>query len=74
MKRILLAGCLLCFSLGAGQAQDKAKPVAPDLDANALPEELLIADAKKNLKAAQLYYTRKAYIGALQRCEETIAV
>jgi outer membrane protein assembly factor BamD (BamD/ComL family) len=35
---------------------------------------MLLADAKKNLKAAQLYYARKAYVGALQRCEETMAV
>ena len=77
MKKFLLAGCLLCFALGAAdavRAQDSAKPSGQELDANSLPEELLIADAKKNLKAAQLYYTRKAYVGALQRCEETIAV
>jgi len=79
MKKLLLACCLLCFAVGAtetARAQDNRKPTAAgqDLDANALPDELLIADAKKNLKAAQLYYTRKAYLGALQRCEETIAV
>ncbi|HYP00509.1 MAG TPA: outer membrane protein assembly factor BamD [Pyrinomonadaceae bacterium] len=69
---------MLCFVSGAAasvRAQDNQKPPAgQDLDANSLPEELLLADAKKNLKAAQLYYTRKAYVGALQRCEETIAV
>jgi outer membrane protein assembly factor BamD (BamD/ComL family) len=69
----------MCFAVGAAEtarAQDSsAKPTTgQDLDANPLPDELLIADAKKNLKAAQLYYTRKAYVGALQRCEETIAV
>lgn len=77
MKKLLLACCLVCFGLGAGgaaRAQDTSKPANQDLEANALPEELLIADAKKNLKAAQLYYTRKAYVGALQRCEETMAV
>ena len=74
MKRILIAFCLVCFAFGAAQAQEKSKPPAQDLDANALPEDLLIADAKKNLRVAQLYFTRKAYIGALQRCEETIAV
>ena len=74
MKRILIAFGLVCFAFGAAQAQEKSKPPAQDLDANALPEDLLIADAKKNLRVAQLYFTRKAYIGALQRCEETIAV
>ena len=81
MKKLLLACCLVCFALGVAgvaNAQDKpaSKPAeAPqELEPNNLPDEMLIADAKKNLKAAQLYYTRKAYIGALQRCEETIAV
>ena len=78
MKKLLLAGCMICFALGAGgttaRAQDTAKPAGQDVDANALPDEMLIADAKKNLKAAQLYFTRKAYVGALQRCEETMAV
>jgi outer membrane protein assembly factor BamD (BamD/ComL family) len=80
MKKLILAGCLLGFALGAGgalpaRAQDAPKPAAgQEIDANALPEEMLIADAKKNLKAAQLYFTRKAYVGALQRCEETMAV
>ena len=80
MKKLLLACCVLCFTSGAAAAatsapaQDKPKPAGQELDANALPEELLIADAKKNLKAAQLYYTRKAYVGALQRCEEPMAV
>ena len=78
MKKLLLACCLVCFVSGAAAtvlAQDNQKPTAgQDLEANTLPDELLIADAKKNLKAAQLYYTRKAYVGALQRCEETIAV
>lgn len=77
MKKFLLACCLVCFALGAAgtaQAQNNSKPSGQELDANSLPDELLIADAKKNLKAAQLYFTRKAYIGALQRCEETIAV
>jgi outer membrane protein assembly factor BamD (BamD/ComL family) len=59
---------------GTARAQDTSKPAGQDLEANALPDEMLIADAKKNLKAAQLYYTRKAYVGALQRCEETMAV
>ena len=77
MKKLLLACCVLCFTSAAATstpAQDKPKPAGQELDANALPEELLIADAKKNLKAAQLYYKRKAYVGALQRCEETMAV
>ena len=78
MKKILLACCLVCFVSGAATTvlgQGTTKPAAgQDLEAVALPDELLIADAKKNLKAAQLYYTRKAYVGALQRCEETIAV
>ncbi|HLL73253.1 MAG TPA: outer membrane protein assembly factor BamD [Pyrinomonadaceae bacterium] len=79
MKKLLLACCLVCFAVGAtetARAQENQKPTAAgqDLEAPALPDELLIADAKKNLKAAQLYYTRKAYVGALQRCEETIAV
>jgi len=75
MKKIVLLCCLLCFVSGVVQAQGNSKPaVGQDLDANSLPEELLIGDAKKNLKAAQLYFTRKAYVGALQRCEETIAV
>jgi outer membrane protein assembly factor BamD (BamD/ComL family) len=78
MKRVLLACCLLSVALGvtagAAQAQDKPKPAEQELDANPLTDALLEVDAKKNLKAAQLYYTRKAYIGALQRCEETIAV
>ncbi len=77
MKRVLLACCVLwvAFSVaGAAQAQDKPKSSEQELDANPLTDALLEVDAKKNLKAAQLYYTRKAYIGALQRCEETIAV
>jgi len=77
MRKLLLACCLVCFASGAGGAawaQDKAKPAGRDLESNALPDEMLVADAKKNLKAAQLYYTRKAYVGALQRCEETMAV
>lgn len=74
MKRLLLACCVLCFAFGATHAQDGKKPGAQELDANSLPDELLAADAKKNLKASQLYFTRKAYVGALQRCEETIAV
>jgi hypothetical protein len=77
MKKLLIACCLICFALGAGgaaRAQDTSKPANQDLEANALPDELLVADAKKNLKAAQLYYARKAYVGALQRCEETMAV
>ncbi|MCA1565069.1 MAG: outer membrane protein assembly factor BamD [Acidobacteria bacterium] len=75
MKKLLLVCCLVCFVAGgAARAQDTSKPANQDLEANALPDELLIADAKKNLKAAQLYYTRKAYVGALQRCEETMAV
>ena len=76
MKKLLLACCLICCVLGgAARAQEgTSKPANQDLGANALPDELLIADAKKNLKAAQLYYTRKAYVGALQRCEETMAV
>jgi outer membrane protein assembly factor BamD (BamD/ComL family) len=77
MKKLLIAGCLICFALGAGdaaRAQDRSKPANQDIEANALPDELLVADAKKNLKAAQLYYARKAYVGALQRCEETMAV
>ncbi|HEX9917874.1 MAG TPA: outer membrane protein assembly factor BamD [Pyrinomonadaceae bacterium] len=77
MKKLILACCLVCFASGVGgaaRAQNTSKPANQDLEANALPEEILIADAKKNLKAAQLYYTRKAYVGALQRCEETMAV
>ena len=74
MKKLLLACCVLCFAFGAARAQESPKPAGQDLEANALPDEMLIADAKKNLKAAQLYYTRKAYVGALQRCEETMAV
>jgi outer membrane protein assembly factor BamD (BamD/ComL family) len=78
MKRVLLACCLLSaafgMTAGAARAQDKPKPAEQELDANPLSDALLEVDAKKNLKAAQLYYTRKAYIGALQRCEETIAV
>jgi hypothetical protein len=75
MKKLLLACCLICFALGTTLAQeDKSKPAGQDIEANALPDAMLVADAKKNLKAAQLYYTRKAYVGALQRCEETMAV
>jgi hypothetical protein len=77
MKKLLLACCLVCFASGAegtAWAQDKAKPAGQDIEAQALPDAMLVADAKKNLKAAQLYYTRKAYVGALQRCEETMAV
>ncbi len=75
MKKLLLACLLICFVAGgAARAQDTSKPANQDLEANALPDELLIADAKKNLRAAQLYYARKAYVGALQRCEETMAV
>jgi hypothetical protein len=74
MKKLLLACCLVCFAAGAAWAQDASKSTGQDLGTPALPEELLIADAKKNLRAAQLYYTRKAYVGALQRCEETMAV
>ena len=74
MKKLLLACCLVCFASGVTWAQDTSKSAGQDLGTPALPEELLIADAKKNLKAAQLYYTRKAYVGALQRCEETMAV
>lgn len=78
MKRVLLACCVLTvvFGVGAGmaRAQEKPKPSGQELDANPLTDMLLEVDAKKNLKAAQLYYTRKAYVGALQRCEETIAV
>jgi outer membrane protein assembly factor BamD (BamD/ComL family) len=81
MKRVLLACCLLSaaygITAGAAQAQTQEKPKSTseqELDANPLTDMLLEVDAKKNLKAAQLYFTRKAYIGALQRCEETIAV
>ncbi|HEY1403720.1 MAG TPA: outer membrane protein assembly factor BamD [Pyrinomonadaceae bacterium] len=75
MKKLLLACCLICFALGtAARAQDTSKPAGQDVEANALPDSMLLTDAKKNLKAAQLYYTRKAYVGALQRCEETMAV
>ena len=78
MKRVLLACCLLSVAFGAtagaAQAQETRKPAGQELDANPLTDALLEVDAKKNLKAAQLYFTRKAYIGALQRCEETIAV
>jgi outer membrane protein assembly factor BamD (BamD/ComL family) len=59
----------------AARAQEgTSKRAGQDIEANALPDEMLVSDAKKNLKAAQLYYTRKAYVGALQRCEETMAV
>lgn len=77
MKKLLLACFLACSALGAAdvaKGQAASKPAGQDLEANALPDEMLVADAKKNLKAAQLYYTRKAYVGALQRCEETMAV
>lgn len=79
MKRVLLACCLMWIVVGivagAAQAQEKPKPTSEqELDANPLSDALLEVDAKKNLKAAQLYFTRKAYVGALQRCEETIAV
>jgi outer membrane protein assembly factor BamD (BamD/ComL family) len=77
MKKLLLAGCLFCFASCAGvaaRAQSTPKPAGQDVEANALPDEMLLADAKKNLRAAQLYYARKAYVGALQRCEETLAV
>jgi len=77
MRRVLLACCLLwvAFSVaGAVHAQEKPKSSEQELDANPLADAVLEVDAKKNLKAAQLYFTRKAYIGALQRCEETIAV
>ena len=81
MKRVLLTCCLLTVAFGmtagavAVHAQEKSKPTSEqELDANPLSDALLEVDAKKNLKAAQLYFTRKAYIGALQRCEETIAV
>lgn len=78
MKRVLLACCLISVAFGmtvsAARAQEKPKASEQELDANPLSDTLLEIDAKKNLKAAQLYFTRKAYIGALQRCEETIAV
>jgi hypothetical protein len=77
MKKLLLACCLVCFALGAvdtAKAQDTSKPADQEQEVNALADVMLIADAKKNLKAAQLYYARKAYVGALQRCEETMAV
>ncbi|HLL13580.1 MAG TPA: outer membrane protein assembly factor BamD [Pyrinomonadaceae bacterium] len=81
MRKLLLASCLVWFALGAQEtaraqdrSQDRSKPAGQDIEAQALPDEMLAADAKKNLKAAQLYYTRKAYVGALQRCEETMAV
>ncbi|HEY0099494.1 MAG TPA: outer membrane protein assembly factor BamD [Pyrinomonadaceae bacterium] len=78
MKRVLLACCLLGVAFGVGanaaQAQEKPKSAEQELDANPLSDALMEVDAKKNLKAAQLYFTRKAYVGALQRCEETIAV
>ena len=77
MRKLLLACCLVCFASGAqgtAWAQNKTKPAGQDIEAQALPDEMLAADAKKNLKAAQLYYARKAYVGALQRCEETLAV
>ncbi|MDX6272394.1 MAG: hypothetical protein QOD28_3617 [Acidobacteriota bacterium] len=74
MKKLLFACCLICFALSAARAQDAPKPAGQDIDAPALPDEMLVADAQKNLKAAQLYFTRKAYVGALQRCEETMAV
>ncbi len=78
MKKLLLACCVICCALpGAAdtaRGQAASRPAGQDLEVNALPDEMLIADAKKNLKAAQLYYTRKAYVGALQRCEETMAV
>jgi hypothetical protein len=77
MKKLLLVCCLFCAASGAAdtaRGQDAQKPAGQDVEANALPDAMLVADAKKNLKAAQLYYTRKAYVGALQRCEETMAV
>ncbi|MGI9108018.1 MAG: hypothetical protein ACR2G4_17450 [Pyrinomonadaceae bacterium] len=79
MKKVLLACCLVCVVsgyAGTAHAQDtpQGKSPEPGLDANSLPDAVLLVDAKKNLKAAQLYFARKAYIGALERCEETIAV
>jgi hypothetical protein len=80
MKRVLLACCLLWGAFGiatevtAQEGQERPKPSGQELDANPLSDALLEVDAKKNLKAAQLYYARKAYVGALQRCEETMAV
>jgi outer membrane protein assembly factor BamD (BamD/ComL family) len=84
MKRLFLACCLVGFACDAATlvlAQERKATLTrrdpqaeQELDANPLSEALLEVDAKKNLKAAQLYFTRKAYIGALQRCEETIAV
>ena len=81
MKKLLTLGCLILsgsFIVGTSQevGRPKLKPHQPpqEQEAIALPDDMLIADAKKNLKAAQLYFTRKAYIGALQRCEETMAV
>lgn len=85
MKKILLACCLMCFACGAAgalnaQQDKKAAPTRSatspeqEMEARSLPDDMLLADAKKNLKAAQLYYARKAYVGALQRCEETMAV
>jgi outer membrane protein assembly factor BamD (BamD/ComL family) len=80
MKRVLLACCLLWGAFGiatevtAQEGQERPKPSGQELDANPLSDALLEVDAKKNLKAAQLYFSRKAYVGALQRCEETIAV
>jgi outer membrane protein assembly factor BamD (BamD/ComL family) len=84
MKRLFLACCLVGFACGAAtfvEAQERKVTLTrrdpqaeKELDANPLSDALLEVDAKKNLKAAQLYFTRKAYVGALQRCEETIAV
>lgn len=84
MKKLLVACCLVCFACGGAGVvnaqENKATPKgsAPSqeqgADAATLPDVMLLIDAKKNLKAAQLYYTRKAYVGALQRCEETMAV
>ena len=82
MKKVLVAVCAVWIAFGAAGAasaqdkpkQDNPKTAGQDLDPNGLPEDVLIVDAKKNLKAAQLYFTRKAYIGSLERCEEIIPV
>ncbi len=62
MKRVLLVCCLIggAFGLAAetAYAQEKPKSSGQELDANPLTDALLEVDAKKNLKAAQLYFSR----------------
>ena len=74
--RLAAAGCAEQRVAKANTPREKMKLLGarPQHDTFGIADAMLVADAKKNLKAAQLYYTRKAYVGALQRCEETMAV